>query len=53
MKDSKRITLSAAPVLHNINIITCYGSVVLGAKLPGKTVLLDEGQQRGTTPPDG
>lgn len=33
--------------------ITCYGSIVLGVKLPGKTVLLDESQQRGTTPPDG
>jgi len=51
-KDSKCITLLAAPVLHIINIITSCGSVVLRVKQPGKTVLLDEGQQRGT-PPDG
>lgn len=49
----KCIRLPAAPVLHNIKITTCYGSVVLGVKLPGKTVLMDEGQQRRTTPPDG
>lgn len=53
-KKKKKKKIKAPPVLHNsINIITSYGSVVLGGKLPGKTALLDESQQRGTTPPDG
>lgn len=35
-KTFKCINLSAAPVLHIIKIITCYGSIVLEFKLPGK-----------------